>query len=143
MHKMLVAFDGSDNSRRALEYAISLAENAGGGMSLHVVMAHELPALYGEIAVYSSEEEVERMQRDHCAGVLAEAEKILAGSKVPFSTQILIGHVGEVLARCAGENGCDGIVMGTRGMGAIGNLMLGSVATKVIHFAKVPVTLVK
>jgi nucleotide-binding universal stress UspA family protein len=33
--------------------------------------------------------------------------------------------------------------MGTRGMGAIGNLVLGSVATKVIHLTEVPVTLVK
>jgi nucleotide-binding universal stress UspA family protein len=35
------------------------------------------------------------------------------------------------------------IVMGTRGQGAVGNLLLGSVATKVIHLSKVPVTLVK
>ena len=33
--------------------------------------------------------------------------------------------------------------MGTRGMGAMGNLILGSVATKVIHLVDVPVTLVK
>jgi nucleotide-binding universal stress UspA family protein len=33
--------------------------------------------------------------------------------------------------------------MGTRGMSAIGNLFLGSVTTKVVHLANVPVTLVK
>jgi nucleotide-binding universal stress UspA family protein len=33
--------------------------------------------------------------------------------------------------------------MGTRGMGAIGNVFLGSIATKVVHLASVPVTLVK
>jgi nucleotide-binding universal stress UspA family protein len=38
---------------------------------------------------------------------------------------------------------CDGIVMGTRGMSAVGNLVMGSVATKVIHLTKLPVTLVK
>ncbi|MFN5167526.1 MAG: universal stress protein [Pseudomonadota bacterium] len=37
----------------------------------------------------------------------------------------------------------DGIVMGSRGMGALGNLAFGSVATKVVHLADVPVTLVK
>ena len=41
------------------------------------------------------------------------------------------------------ELNCDGIVMGTRGMGAIGNLVMGSVATKVVHLTKLPVTLVK
>jgi nucleotide-binding universal stress UspA family protein len=35
------------------------------------------------------------------------------------------------------------IAMGTRGMGTIGNLLMGSVATKVVHLASVPVTLVK
>ena len=62
---------------------------------------------------------------------------------VNFTTAVLIGDVPKVLANYAEENGCDGIVMGTRGMGAIGNLVLGSIATKVIHLTKVPVTLVK
>lgn len=43
----------------------------------------------------------------------------------------------------AKSEGVDVIVMGTRGMGALGNLALGSTATKVVHLADVPVTLVK
>ena len=48
-----------------------------------------------------------------------------------------------MLAKRAEELGCDEIIMGTRGMGAIGNLVMGSVATKVVHLAGIPVTLVK
>jgi nucleotide-binding universal stress UspA family protein len=48
-----------------------------------------------------------------------------------------------MIARFARERGCDQILMGTRGLGAIGSLLLGSVATKVIHLADVPVLLVK
>ena len=47
------------------------------------------------------------------------------------------------IARRADSLQCEGIVMGTRGMGAIANLLLGSVAAKVVHLANVPVTLVK
>lgn len=47
------------------------------------------------------------------------------------------------IAEFASENACDEIIMGTRGMGAVGNLVLGSVATKVVHLATVPVTLVR
>jgi nucleotide-binding universal stress UspA family protein len=62
---------------------------------------------------------------------------------VKFTSKTLVGEVANVLADYAQKNDCGGIVMGTRGMGAIGNLLLGSVATKVIHLTKLPVTLVK
>jgi nucleotide-binding universal stress UspA family protein len=47
------------------------------------------------------------------------------------------------LVKYAEEKGCDGIIMGTRGLGPIGNLVMGSVATKVIHLTTLPVTLIK
>jgi nucleotide-binding universal stress UspA family protein len=51
--------------------------------------------------------------------------------------------VAQTIAKHADELGCDGIVMGSHGRGAMGSLVLGSVSTKVIHWTKVPVTLVK
>ena len=45
--------------------------------------------------------------------------------------------------RLAAERGVDCIVMGTRGMNALGGLLLGSVAQRVVHLASVPVMLVK
>jgi nucleotide-binding universal stress UspA family protein len=48
-----------------------------------------------------------------------------------------------VIANLARRLRCDSIVMGTRGMTALGNLVLGSLATRVVHLAGVPVTLVK
>ena len=49
----------------------------------------------------------------------------------------------EVICRYAKEKGCDQIFMGTRGLGSVSSLVLGSVATKVIHLSPVPVLLVK
>ena len=65
----------------------------------------------------------------------------LAGLR--YTAESLFGPVAETLVRRADELGCTGIVMGTRGMGAVGNLLLGSVATKVVHLTRLPVTLVK
>jgi nucleotide-binding universal stress UspA family protein len=48
-----------------------------------------------------------------------------------------------LIAMRAQELGCNGIVMGTCGAGAMANLVFGSVACKVVHLFKVPVTLVK
>ena len=47
------------------------------------------------------------------------------------------------LVSCRGSLSCELVVMGTRGRGAIHNMVLGSVATKVLHLVAVPVTLVK
>ncbi len=51
------------------------------------------------------------------------------------------GPAREEIVRLAGEHAVDGIVMGTRGMNALGGLLLGSVAQRVVHLATVPVTL--
>jgi nucleotide-binding universal stress UspA family protein len=142
MRKLLVPFDGSDNSLRALRYAISLArENAR--IEIHVVTAHDEPDIYGEIAVYVTPEKMTDLQRQNSEAILATAEQVLKESGVRYEKEILIGNIAEVIARRADELGCDGIVMGTRGMTAIGGFVMGSIATKVVHAANVPVTLVK
>jgi nucleotide-binding universal stress UspA family protein len=142
MHKLLVPFDGSENAQRALRHAIRMAREDGTG-SVHLVHAHAEPRLYGEIAVYVSPQKMEELQKAESETVLANADPILKEAGVPYTKEALIGPMGSVIAKHADELGCDGIVMGTRGLGAVGNLVLGSVATKVIHFANVPVTLVK
>ncbi len=142
MHKFLVPIDNSENALRAVEYAIRLAkENAP--IELLIVNAHEPPLIYGEIAVYVQEEKARELQRQHSEDVLAPAIELARAAGVSFSTDILVGDIPTVIARCAEQRGCDAIIMGTRGMGAIGNLIMGSVATKVIHLTTLPVTLVK
>jgi len=142
MRKVLVAFDGSGSALRAVRYSIALAEQ-NGPLSIHVVTVHEDPVIYGEIAVYVSVEKMRQLQRQHCESVIAPAEELLKNAGVPYTIEILVGRIAETIARHADEIGCDSIVMGTHGLTAIGNLVMGSVATKVIHLATMPVTLVK
>ena len=73
----------------------------------------------------------------------AEARRLLKEAGVPYTCEILIGPIAASLADCAESRGCDAIVMGSHGHGAVGSLVLGSIATKVLHLAKVPVFLVK
>ena len=95
------------------------------------------------VAVYLPEEKARELQRRRSEDILKPAAELAKAAGVKFSTEILIGEVAGAIARYAQEHGCDAIVMGTRGMGAVGNLVLGSIATKVIHLTKLPVTLVK
>jgi len=62
MSKLLVPFDGSENSKRALLHAIQWVR-AQQTASIHVVHAHEEPDIYGEIAVYVSSEKMAALQR--------------------------------------------------------------------------------
>jgi nucleotide-binding universal stress UspA family protein len=142
MHKLLVPFDGSNTAMHALEYAIKLAKEHG-PMELVIVYAHEPPLIYGEIAVYLPEDKAEELQLKHSEDVLRPAIEKAERAGVPFATEVLIGDIPESIVSCAEAFACDGIVMGTRGMSAIGNLVMGSVATKVVHLTKLPVTLVK
>lgn len=139
---IFVATDGSDSARRALQYAIGLAR-AQDDCSIHVAHAHEEPLVYGEIAVYVPREKLEQIQREHSQSILDEAQQQLRAGGVAHQAEILIGPIGEVLAERAAALGCDCIVMGTHGRGAMGSLLMGSVATKVVHFSRLPVTLVK
>lgn len=141
MTKLLVPVDGSENAMRALRHAIALVKPNGG--SIHVVTAHEEPIIFGEVAVYVSREKIAELQRKQSEGPLSRAVQALEGAGVAHSREILEGPIAQTIARRADDLGCDGIVMGTRGMTALGGLLLGSVATKVVHAANVPVTLVK
>ena len=83
------------------------------------------------------------MEESRGGDALQSARALLDAAKVNFVPQVLIGPVAETIARIALEQNCDGIVMGTRGLGAVAGALLGSVASQVVHLSDVPVTLVK
>ena len=142
MHKLLIPIDGSENAARALNYALKLAKE-NGPIELHLVTVHPEPVIYGEIQVYVSREKMEELQRKHSEDILRPAAEAARTAGVPYTSEILVGDTAQKIVNRANELNCDSIVMGTRGMGAIGNLVMGSVATKVVHLTKLPVTLVK
>lgn len=141
-YKIFVPLDGSDCALRALAHAAAVARRMG-ECSLHVAHAHEEPLIYGEIQVYVPREEMERLLREHCESILARADGILKEAGIPFQKEILVGPIAQTLVERARSLKCDLIVMGTHGLTALGSMLMGSVATKVVHLCDVPVTLVK
>ena len=141
-YRIFVPFDGSRCSLRALQHAVSLAR-ARNDCVLHVAHAHEEPVVYGEIAVYATPEKLERGLREESARILEQAGAVLKEAGVRYETHALVGAVGQVLAERAASLGCEAIVMGTHGRTALGNILIGSIATKVIHYSDIAVTLVK
>jgi nucleotide-binding universal stress UspA family protein len=140
MKRILVPIDGSAGALRALRHA---AAHAPRGAELQLVNVQPPMPLYGMVRAYMHEPQY----REACARLaqkaLAPAERLARGRRARFRSHVLYGEAGETLAAAARRLKCGAIVMGTRGAGNIGNLMLGSVATRVVHLARVPVTLVK
>lgn len=142
MKKILVPVDGSGAALRALKQAIALAKLSPQA-SIHLVHAHEEPLIYGEIAVYVPREKMGALQRNHSEGILAAAEAELKDSGVPYTKDVLVGPVGQTIAAHAERTGCDAIVMGRHGRSALGDVLVGSVAMKVLHVSRLPVLLVR
>ena len=90
-----------------------------------------------------SEQEIARWRAGEADLILQPARQILDAKDVHYQVSTRVGSPANEIARHAHETQCDAIIMGTRGLGAVANLMIGSVATKVIHLVEVPVTLIK
>jgi nucleotide-binding universal stress UspA family protein len=142
MKKLLVAVDGSGAALRALHAALALAKLSPGS-SLHLVHAHEAPRVYGELAVYVGQEKMDALQRAQREAVLDRAETALKDAGVPYTRDVLEGPLGRTIAEHAERLGCDAIVMGRHGESALGDILMGSVAMKVLHASRLPVLLVR
>ena len=142
MYKILVPVDGSDNAMRAVQYAAHAAKDHKSA-SIHLLTVHPEPMVYGAITVYIDRDKLKEVYREQGEALLKRATAAVAASGVPCTQEMVFGDVAPSIAQRAEELGSDVIVMGTRGLGALGSLVLGSVATKVVHLTQRPVTLVK
>jgi nucleotide-binding universal stress UspA family protein len=73
---------------------------------------------------------------------LNRARRLLSKSRLRAEVAVRIGEPAEMISNFARRNRCAEIVMGTRGLGSLKGLLLGSITTKVIHAARVPITVV-
>ena len=140
MKRILVPVDGSEASLRALRFAAQRAREAEA--EVHVLHV-ERPAAAEELRAYAVRPELEKLREDACGRVLQAATDALAAEKVRSAEHLQRGEPAQTIARFAAAHAIDEVVMGTRGLGALGSMFLGSVAQRVVHLAQVPVTLVK
>lgn len=143
MLKWLVPVDGSESAVRAVSQMIDKIAWFKDGVEIHLLtVQHSMP--YGNrVASVIGQDKLDQYHHDEGLIALKPARAKLDAAGIKYVFHIGVGDAAETIARYAQEKGCDQIVMGTRGMGSVSNLLLGSVATKVIHLATVPVLLVK
>ena len=141
MLKILLPVDSSENSDRAVRHLIGMSGHCG---ALDIRMVNvQPPFLYIEALLKPGQEVVDAWSHKAGKDAARSACALLDAAAIPYTLELADGEVAETLVRCAEREQCDMIVMGTRGMGTVASLVLGSVATKVIHLSHIPVTLVK
>jgi len=145
---ILVPYDGSPASERAVEYSLRIATAVGKPtvdvhlLNVQAADASMIDYLRRDAADVAAH--LVRDRRDAGAKLLERAAKVVEAAGVKsVERTVLIGDPAELISGYVDNAGCDMVVMGTRGLSPVGGVLLGSVTTKVIHAVKVPVTLVK
>jgi len=135
---ILVAYDGSDHSQKALDLAVKIAGCSAGKLKVLFVF-DKVPTIFGDD---ETEHFVERaMNKGHA--VLDEATAHLREADIEFNPLTVEGPAAEAILRVAQAEGCDLIVMGSRGLGMMQGLLLGRVSYRVLHHAQIPVLIVR
>lgn len=136
--KILVATDGSKQTKAAIEKAIEIARFHGSKLyALYVIDTRALATADGMPAP----ENVYMILEQEGKRAVDQVRQMAGGVEV--ETFVLAGHPASGIVKFAGDNGIDLIVTGTLGKSGIEHILLGSVADKVIRTAHCPVLVVK
>jgi nucleotide-binding universal stress UspA family protein len=145
--KILFATDGSENSRKAMEFAVDMIKRYDAiAYLLHVVPKSEIPM---EVLDYVQSEDIE----DSAASVYLDrlGKKIMDKCELEvkskgcgdFKTIVVRGNPADMILEIAKEEEVDAIIMGSRGLGAVKGALLGSVSRKVANMAECVCIIVK
>jgi nucleotide-binding universal stress UspA family protein len=137
-----VAIDGSDNALRAVGLASRIARNNNAELLiLHVMVVPS--SISGNI--YVPFEKIEEKMRASGEQFLAVAAGVAKNEGIEPRTQLVEGFESPAssIAEYSQENNVDLIVVGTRGLGGFKRLLLGSVASAVVHYAHCSVLVVR
>ena len=141
MNSALVPIDGSPAALRALAHALHELRNRP-DVQIHLLNV-QAPLVTPWPGKLVSPDMIDAELRGEGGQVLAQAEAMAQTAGVACVPHVSIGAVAAEITAYAAKHGCDAIVMGTHGRGAVAGLVMGSVAQKVVHLAPVPVTLVR
>ena len=137
---LLIATDGSDVSKKAVEQGLALAKALGAKTSVVSVTEPWASVAYGEMAYGFPIDEYEKNAAENAAGILSNAAE--AAKKAGVACDIV--HVkdqypADGIIAAAKDRGCDLIVMASHGRRGLSRLMLGSQAHRVVTLSTLPV----
>jgi nucleotide-binding universal stress UspA family protein len=139
--KILIAVDGSSYSKRMLAYLAAHDEWLGEAHRYTVL--HVVPAIPPRAAAVLDKAVLKGYYDDEAEKVLKTIRSFFGKQRIAAEFVSKIGPAAETIATAASKGKFDLVMMGSHGHSSIGNLVLGSVATKVMSQCEVPVLLIR
>ncbi|MFN7154005.1 MAG: universal stress protein [Acidovorax sp.] len=141
MLKILIAVDGSELALDGVHHALALV---GQGLKASIVLANvQEPATLYELVTTRDPDLIAAASLEAGDHLMASARALLDAAGVAYETDVGVGDVAHTLVDMIERSGCDMVVIGAKGQGAITSALLGSVSQEVAHASPVPVTIVK
>jgi nucleotide-binding universal stress UspA family protein len=140
LNKMLVAFDGSEQSYKAFEFTLEIARLCAGASPEITVVSVAQPPEPADIVEVDAIIDSATQHYEELFKVLREKAR---GRNLEIKTEVLVGHPADQLVKYAADKKSDLIIMGQRGKSKIANWLLGSVSKRVSSYAPCTVTIVK
>lgn len=139
--KVLLAVDGSDFTKRMLAFLAAHDDLLAGDVRYTAITV--VPRIPPHAADFFSAADLTGYYTEEAAKVLAPVQAYAAQKGWALETRPAIGHAGDEVAAEAERGAYDLVVLGSHGHSAVGNLLLGSVASRVLARCKRPVLLVR
>lgn len=137
IQRLLVAFDGSEQSKKAFAYAIDLATRYSA--RVYVLSVVQPPEPVEAIEAQA----VLRSLIDYCKSLAEPLRQEAAAAGVNPEFEVRVGHPAEQIVVFAKQEEVDTIVMGNRGRSHNQRWLLGSIARRVMNYAECTVTVVR
>jgi nucleotide-binding universal stress UspA family protein len=134
---ILVAFDGSAQSRKAFDFALEIAEKFEAKLVVTGVIQLPEPAVSAEI------DAILDRGKSQFGEEFTKLRRQASGHGVRFESRVAAGHPADQIVREAEDCRADLIVMGRRGTTRVSRWILGSVSERVLRYAHCPVTVLK
>ena len=141
MLKILIAVDGSELSLDGVHHALALV---GQGLQATMVLANvQEPATLYELVTTRDPELIAAASIEAGEHLIAPARALLEATGLECESAVGVGDPAHTLVDIIETAGCDLVLIGARGQGAISSALLGSVSQELVHASPVPVTIVK
>ena len=142
MLKVLLAVDGSENAIRATQMLIDTLGWYKEQPHIDLLAVHPLVHRFPNMGLGVSNEMIEQYYVEETEDLLMPSKALLDAAGVMYTAHRSVGPIAESIVEQAKQFGSDMICMGTRGRTGLTNMVLGSVATRVLHLARIPVVLI-